>query len=438
MEKDWFSWAREQTHPLDTRSKPEALERIKVIDASFGHLGGLVCSSVLAEFGAEVIRVEPPGGDVARRYTPDGMLVVDTGLGYLAEARNKWHITLDLRREEGRHIFRQLSRRADVIIETFPAGMMDAWGIGYRQLSSDNPGLIYLAIYNYGQFGPRAKCGLPDAEIVSQAASGIVFITGEPDGLAPPEFAVPTRVGSWLGWYAAGLFGAYGVLLALNYRQVSGRGQMIDVSGIEAVMRLIDYNITWYHTQGEIKQRVGNYDTAVFPYTFARCRDGYVFIAAYNDQAFSTLAEVMGRPDLLEDPRFNSFTQRTKLENEGPLLEIIEQWTAQFTAEEIIRRVQECIARKKGPAAAVVTGRVNNTRETMAQQNWWERGTLAKIHDNSYGELVLQMPPWKMAWAPPRVKWACRPVGADNEYIYGKYLGYGPAKINELKEARII
>jgi crotonobetainyl-CoA:carnitine CoA-transferase CaiB-like acyl-CoA transferase len=438
VEKDWFSWAKEQTDPLSSRSKPEALEGLTVIDASFEHMGGLVCSSVLAEFGAEVIRVEPPGGDPARKYTPDGILIHDTGLGYLVEGHNKWHVTLDLRSEEGRKIFKQLSSHADVIIETYPAGLMDAWGIGYRQLSKDNPGLVYLAIYNYGQFGPRAKCGLPDAEIVSQAASGIVYITGEPDEMAPPEFAIPTKVGNWLGWYTAGLFGAFGVLLALNHRHKSGKGQMVDVSGIEAIMGLIDYNIVWYHTQGEIKQRIGNYDTAVFPYTFARCQDGYVFIAAYNDQAFSTLAEVMDRLDLLEDPRFNSFAQRTKLENERALLEIIEQWTSQFTAEEIIQKVQQCISKKKGPAAAVVTGRVNNARETMAQQNWWERGVLAKIHDTNYGELVLQMPPWKMAGAPPRFKWPCRPVGADNEYIYGKYLGYGSLKINKLKEAGII
>jgi len=438
QEKDWFTWAKEQTDPAAAFAKPEALEGLVVLDASHGHMGGVVCSSVLAEFGAEVIRVEPPGGDVARKFTPEGLMVGDAGLGYLVEGRNKWHVTLNLHCEEGRRLFRHLAGRADVVIETFRPGVMDAWGLGYRQLSRVNPRLIYLAVYNFGQFGPRAQCGQPDAEIVSQAASGIAYITGEPDDLAPPECAVPTRVGSWLGWYAAGLFGAFGVLAALNYRAVSGEGQFIDVSGVEAVMRLIDYNIVWYHTQGQVKQRIGNFDTAVYPYTFARCRDGYVLIAAYNDQAFRTLTEIIGRPELLEDPRFNSFLERTKLENEGPLLEIIEQWTTRYTAEEIVAHIQEHIRHKRGPAAAVVTGRVNNARETLAQENWWVRGLFRKIRDPRYGECLVQMPPWKMAHTPPRVKWVCRPVGADNEHVYGKYLGYGPAKLRELREAGVI
>lgn len=150
-EKSWYDWAKEHSDPNEAAQKPQALDDLLVLDVSYGSIGGLVCSSILAEMGARVIRIEPPEGDVARRFSPFGIMHRDTGLGYLVEGRNKHHITLNLKSTKSRDIFKKLTKDADIIVETFQAGVMDEWGIGYRQLQKINPRLIYTALYTYGQ-----------------------------------------------------------------------------------------------------------------------------------------------------------------------------------------------------------------------------------------------------------------------------------------------
>jgi len=430
---DWYAWAKQQSDPASAAEKREALDDLLVLDASYGSFGGLVASSILSELGARVIRIEPPGGDIARRYSPFGLEHGDTGLAYLVEGRNKHHITLDLEDEEGREIFRKLAVHADVVIETFEPGFLDELGIGYRQLREANPRLIYAALHTYGQFGPKARQGRQASEIANQAYSGLVYINGEPADDEPSVHAVPTKTGSWYGWYAEGLFAAYGILSALIYRQQSGKGQMVDVSGAECIMKFIDYNMGWYHMGGGVKERLGNYDPSVFPYTFIRCKDGYTFMAAYNEEAFATLMEIIGRPELTRDPRFSTFMQRTSLESEEALQRILEEWSTQYTVEEVIEKVQEATSRKEGRAAAVVTGKVCRPPETFEEQNWWDRGIFRKVQDPVYGELAMQGPLWKMTGTPPRIKWACRPVGADNEAVYCRLLGLGASELEMLR-----
>jgi crotonobetainyl-CoA:carnitine CoA-transferase CaiB-like acyl-CoA transferase len=437
-EKSWYDWAKEHTDPEKAPHKIEALENLMVLDVSFGNIGGLVCSSMLAELGAEVIRIEPPDGDISREFTPFGIKHQDTGLGYLAEGRNKRHITLNLEEPRAQDIFLAMAKHADIIIETFQPGVMDGWGIGYRQLREINPRLIYAGLYTYGQFGPLAAKGRPASEISNQAYSGLAYINGEPELNGPAEYAVPTKTGSWYGWYAEGMFGAYGILLALNFREDTGKGQFVDVSGAECIMKFIDYNISWFHMDGKVKERLGSYDPSVFPYTFIRCKEGYTFMAAYNDEAFQTLMEIIGRPELVKDPRFSSFMNRTSLENEEALQSILEEWSSQYPVDEVIDRVEEAISKKEGRAAAVVTGKVTSPPDTLKEQNWWDRGSFRTIKDPVYGELTLQGPLWKMSETPPRFKWHCRPVGADNEFIYLKYLGLGKEQLSKMKNEGLI
>ncbi|MGP8050296.1 MAG: CaiB/BaiF CoA transferase family protein [Desulfobaccales bacterium] len=436
--ESWFEWARERTHPTQASLKPEALDDLLVIDVSSGSMGGPVCSSMLAELGATVIRIEPPGGDVTRKFSPFGIMHQDTGLGYLAEGRNKYHVSLDLTKAESREFFTTLAKHADIIIETYQPGSMDGWGIGYRQLREVNPRLIYAALNTYGQFGPRAEGGRPGSEITNQAYSGLVQINGEPEQGEPTEYGVPTKVGSWYGWYAEGMFAAYGILLALNFRSDTGKGQMVDVSGAECIMKFIDYNLSWFHMEGKVKERLGNYDIAVFPYTFIRCREGYTFLAAYNDEAFETLMEIIERPEMAKDPRFSSFQNRTSMENEVALQNLLEEWSLRYPVDEVIERVQAAISKKEGRGAAVVTGKVSQPAEVLQEHNWWDRGVFQKIDDPTYGELTVQGPAWKMSETPPRLKWVCRPVGADNEFIYLKYLGMGRSQLEALKRAGVV
>jgi len=177
------------------------------------------------------------------------------------------------------------------------------------------------------------------------------------------------------------------------------------------------------HTAGRARRRMGNFDPAVFPYTYIRCRDGHTFMAAYNNEAFESLMEIIGRPELTKDPRFSTPTSRVRIENETALQAILEEWSERLTADEILRAIEKHTANKSGPAAAVVTGRVNRPLETLAEENWWERGCFDRREDPVYGRMLLAAPPWKMSGTPPRIRSVCRPPGADNAQVYADLLG---------------
>jgi crotonobetainyl-CoA:carnitine CoA-transferase CaiB-like acyl-CoA transferase len=427
---EWANWIRSRTEPGNVFEKPEALDDLVVLDASSGSLAGPFCSSLLAEWGAQVIRIEPPGGDVIRRFSPFGLEHGDTGLAYLVEGRNKLHITCNLERAEGRRLFRRLSTKADVLIETSQPGRMDGRGIGYRQLCQSNPRLIYAAITTYGQFGPKAapNANKPDYDVADQALSGLVYITGEPaeDPRRRQPYETPTKSGNWMAWSAGGAWAAFGILAALQHRHRTGEGQLVDVSPPEALMRFLEDMVLYYDKAGVIRERIGLVDTSVSVYNFVRCKDGHQMIAGFSDVNFTGLTNIMGRPELREDPRFNSFVKRAH--NRLALHAEVERWSQQYTSQEILDKVQDYMLKKRGPGT-VATGRVNSTAETFQEAHWWERGSLTRMDDPIYGELPMQGQPWKATGTPPRVKWACRPVGHDTEYVYLKYLGLGPTKL---------
>jgi crotonobetainyl-CoA:carnitine CoA-transferase CaiB-like acyl-CoA transferase len=429
----WTQYAKELCDPAHVHEKPEALDDLRVLDCSSGNFAALFTSSILAEFGAEVIRVEPPAGDVARLFTPEGIKHKDTGLAYLVEARNKRHITLDLQREEGRLLFARLARHVDVVIESELPGQMDAWGIGYRQLSILNSRLIYLAFSTHGQFGPRASQVIPDYDITDQALSGVPYVTGEPEGQGPAESSAPTKQGNWIAWYVGGGFGALAVLAALAWRWQSGRGQFIDLAPGEAEMRFSDAGVIWYHVAQRIQERVGGLHIQVFPYTLIKTKDSYSFIAGFSDINFTGLTNIMERPDLREP----FATTRDRILKARALHQELEKWSAALTSQEILERVQDYMLNKRGPGT-VATARLNRPQDTLGEPHWWERGVFQKVEDPEYGELLLQAPPWKMSVTPPRIKWACRPIGADNQFVYLKYLGLGKERLQALKAAGIV
>ncbi len=437
---EWEAWIRERDDPRKSHGKPEALENLVVLDLSTSSMAGVFCSSLLAEFGAEVIRVEPPGGDIVRSFTPFGIKQHGTGLGYLVEGRNKLHVTLNLANETGREILRKLARRADILVETFRPGDADAMGVGYRQLSPLNPRLIYAAISTYGQWGPDAERqkAKRDREVTDQALSGILYITGEPASASGSGLhEVPTKAGAWLGWYAGGAWAAFGVLAALRWRAASGRGQMVDVSGAEAIMRWMEDMVAYYQRAGVNRQRIGLLDTSVFPYTFVPTRDGYAMIAGFSDVNFAALTAIMGKEHLRADPRFKTFVDRVKPARRRELYEEVAEWSRRHTSQEILTKVNQYVLGKKGPGI-VATGRVNRSEDTLAEENWWVRGAFEKVEDPVYGELVIQSPAVRMTESPPRVKWVCRSPGADNGYVYLKYLGMGKSGLEELAAKGVV
>ncbi|MBI4573725.1 MAG: CoA transferase [candidate division NC10 bacterium] len=436
---DWLEWIRPRTEPAGAFAKPEALDDLVVLDASSGSLAGPFCSSILAEWGARVIRIEPPGGDVVRGFSPFGLEHNGTGLAYLVEGRNKLHITCNLEKAEGRRLLRRLAGKADVIIETYRPGQMDRWRIGYRQLRRANPCLVYAAITTYGQFGPKAvaNANQPDYDVADQALSGLVYITGEPaqDPVHPQPYETPTRSGNWMAWYAGGAWAAFGILTALSHRRRTGEGQLVDVSPPEGLMRFLEDMVLYYDKAGRIRERLGVVDNAVSLYNFVRCKDGYQMIAGFSDANFAGVTNIMERPELREDPRFDTSVKRAQ--NRLALHAEVEEWSRQYTSQEILAKVQDYMLNKRGPGT-VATGRVNSPAETFQEEHWWVRGSLTTVDDPIYGELSMQGQPWKATGTPPRMKWACRPPGQDNQYVYLKYLGLDPSRLAAYRNKGVV
>jgi crotonobetainyl-CoA:carnitine CoA-transferase CaiB-like acyl-CoA transferase len=433
----WSAWIREAETGGGPSARPEALDDLLVLDCSVGHYGGHVLAGFLGELGAEVVKLEPPGGDPARRWGPADATVQGEGLAFIAEGRNRYYATLDLARPEGQGLLGDLAARADVLIEGFPPGQMDAWGIGYRQLRERCPRLVYVALSTHGQFGPRAvkvaqgPHATGEYDLIDQALSGLAFLTGEP-GDDRPE-AMPTRVGSWISAYAQAAWAGVATLAAVHWRERSGLGQLIDVTGAEALMRYLEYTLLLYHTAGEVRQRMGIYDLAVSVYTFVPVKDGWAFIAGYTDPNFGAICRIMGRPELTQDPRFRTTLDRTQPANRAALREEIARWSVTLTASEILARVLA----DPGPGV-VVFGPVSRPTATLAEAHWWERGCFARVEDAVYGPLTLAMPAWRMTRTPPRLRIPARPPGYHNAHVYARYLGVGPARLADLRARGII
>lgn len=440
--KNWFAWVREKSEPREAHSKLEALSDIRVLDLSYKSFAGCYCSSLLAEFGAEVVRIEPPEGDFIRTCTPLGILYKGEGLNYLSEGRNKFHITLNLSDPEGREILKSLVSQVDVLIETFSPGVMDDWGIGYEQLKEINPRLIFASITANGQFGPLSKSRMPDYDNIAQAKSGIQHITGEvmPEGGTYDEYpwAVPTKSGAWIAWAQPATFMATGILAALHWREVSGEGQALDVSTCESYARFDDASAVWYHGSGTISERFGSLDTGAWLYCFAPTSNGAVFLGGLRLEMWQAFADMMGKWDEWGAAEWHDLTLFTKKESQLKWSPLIFEETKKFTSEELVNMAIEY--GKSGRLAPItpVVAPVCSPMETMRDPHILERGILAPVKDPVYGEVVVAQQQFKMTATPIRIKWVCRPVGYDNEHIFLKYFGYGPARLKEFKKAGLI
>jgi crotonobetainyl-CoA:carnitine CoA-transferase CaiB-like acyl-CoA transferase len=444
MEKgqDWTDWVREKSDPLAARAKPEALDDITVLDLSYKSFAGCYCSSLLAEFGAEVIRVEPPEGDFIRTCTPYGMLYKGEGLNYLTEGRNKFHVTLNLKEPEGREILRGLVSQADVVIETFSPGVMDEWGIGYEQLKEINPRLIFASITANGQFGPLSQSRMPDYDNIAQARSGIQAATGEvmPEGKSYDDcpWAVPTKAGPWMGWCQPATFMAVGILAALHWRLVTGEGQALDVATNEAYSRFDNDGQLWYEGAGVVLERFGSLIPGGWLYCFAPTADGAVFLGGLRLEMWQAFADMVGKWDDWDAGNWYDLIYFTKKEQQLKWAPLVFAETRQYTNEELVKMSIEY--GKKGRLAPItpVVAPVCSPMEAMKDENWLQRGVLVPVKDPIFGEVMVAQAQHKMTETPIRIKWVCRPAGYDNGHVFLKYFGYGPSKLKELKEGGLI
>lgn len=422
------SWGKRLAEVMNPEGKPEVLDDILVLDASYANFSGIIAASFFAEFGAEVIKIEPPEGDPARRMTPWGENVKGVGIPFLTEGRNKRYMTLHLKNsEKDRSDFARLAEKAAVVIETFGAGDMDSWGIGYRQLSQKNPGIIYIAITPYGQYTDKARkfAHFPDSDITSQAGSGLPAQVGDPIN-SPEPYNWPLKAGMWAGWYISGVHAALGGSFALIHRQNTGEGQMVDVATMDAYSCMVGFPPTIGYTWESSRPRIGVLDFILYPYGLWRCKDGYVVIAAPRDHDFRALLKILGMWKLEDNWRFTPDRIPDVVDTAMVLYKAIEEKTLLLTADELVNkalRYSAKAARSKWRGGGVpIVMKVNTPPMTLQSKQFAIRTIFQEVQDDILGKFVINTNFVKMSESPPRVKWVSCDIGKDNEYIRKKYI----------------
>jgi len=418
-------WSRMLKQLMSHEGKAEALDDMVVLDLSYANFAGIVTASFFAEAGAEVIKIEPPEGDPARVMSPYGVNVRGVGVPFLMEARNKRHISLDPAREEDRENIRKLAARADILIETYAPGEMDAWGLGYRQLREINPGLIYIAITPYGHYTKRARedAGIPWTDLTSQAESGLAALIGDLAD-APEPYNWPTRAGFQAAGYTSAVAAACGGLIASFFKRRTGEGQMVDIAAADAYTSCVGFPPTIGYIWKKPRPRYGTLDYGLCPYGFFKCQDGYVAIACFRDQDFRAAIKLLGLWKLEEEWRTLLDRITDDIDKVKELNEAVEKAVAKYTYQEISEKFADYsvkAARSKWRGGGLpVTTKMLTPREVLEQPHWQARNSFVKAEHPLYGVVTLPLT-GKLSKTPLRVKWISAAVGEDNDYIFEKY-----------------
>lgn len=392
------------------------LDGVRVIEMG-QLLAGPFTGTILAYFGAEVIKVEPPGGDPIRgwRQVRDG-----TSLWYRSLGRNKKSVTLDLKSERGRELALQLLESADVAIENFRPGMMEKWGLGPEQVKARNPGLVYARISGYGQTGPYA--GKPGYASVTEGFGGFRYINGEPG-------KAPVRPNISLGDTVAAIHAALGIALALIQRAKpgAGEGQVIDVALYESVFNLMEGIVPEYDGAGVIREPSGTTVTGIVPTNTYRCDDGkYVVIGGNGDSIFKRLMVAAGRSDMAENPAMADNAGRIVHEEE--IDEALALWCASHSSTHIINTLEQ---------ERVPVGPIYSVEDMMADPQYQARGLFETVEiDGKPLKIPAIMP--RLDATPGRTDWPGSAVGSHNEEILGGLLQLDAAELERLRAEGVI
>lgn len=397
--------------------KKRPLEGIRVIELG-QLLAGPFTGTILAYFGAEVIKVEPPGdGDPIRgwRVVEDG-----TSLWWRSLGRNKKCITLDLKSDEGRGLVKQLLNTADVAIENFRPGTMEKWNLGPEDFKSSNPKLIYTRISGYGQTGPYAP--KPGYASVCEGISGFRYLNGFPG-------QAPVRPNLSMGDTLAGLHAAMGILLAIIERQNSsdGEGQVVDVALYESIFNIMEAVIPEFDGAGVIREASGTTITGIVPTNTYQCKDKkFVVIGGNGDSIFKRLMHAAGHPEMAEDPRMASNPGR--VEHEPEIDKALADWCAANTAAEILSTLEE---------AKVPSGPIYNVEDMMGDPHFQARGLFEQVEINGKPLKIPAITP-KLTETPGKTDWPGPEVGSHNNEIMKDVLGLSEAELNDLKAKGIV
>ncbi|MCD8536446.1 MAG: CoA transferase [Burkholderiaceae bacterium] len=403
---------------IASQDNQAALDGLRVLDlATF--VAGPFCAAQLGEFGAEVIKVELPGaGDPLRRFgtpTPAG----DT-LCWLSEARNKKSVCLDLRRPEGADILRQLVAQSDVVIENFQPGTLESWGLGWDVLKQANPELILVRISGYGQSGPLKD--RPGFGRIGNAFGGLSFLAGEPDGkpLTPGSATLPD--------YLAGIFAAFGAMVALEYRRKTGQGQIVDIGLYEPIFRVLDEILPSYQQTGFIRGRQGSGTLNAAPHNHYPTKDNkWVAIACTSDKIFSRLAQAMGQSELASPDKWGNLSPR--LASRDQVDEAVTRWTLKYRMSEVISICEQ----HQVPCCGVMS-----IEDIVTNPQYLARGNILKTVDPLIGELHIPNSVPTLTATPGKVSSLGPKLGQHRDEILGGLLGLTESELLALEKKGVI
>jgi crotonobetainyl-CoA:carnitine CoA-transferase CaiB-like acyl-CoA transferase len=394
-----------------------ALKGIRVLDLGT-FIAGPHCATILGEFGAEVIKVEPPKtGDSLRRLgtnTECGDTLV-----WLSEARNKKCVTLNLGTERGKELLRELAAKCDIIVENFRPGTLEKWGLGYDELKKLNRGAILVRISAYGQDGPMR--GQPGFARIAHAFSGLSYLAGLPGEL-------PVVPGSTsLADYMSGMYGAIGALVALRARESTGEGQCIDLALYESVFRVLDEIAPAYQKFGYVRERMGADAVNVCPHSHYETKDSkWIAIACTSDAMFARLAEAMEQPELASDNRYGPKDLRLAARDE--VNAIVTQWVASLDLETVLKRCAE---------GGVPASLIYSIADIFEDPQYRARGNI-KMTESRAGAIAVPDVVPRLSATPGEIQWLGEAIGAQNEEIFRDLLGLKDHELSEMRDQGVI
>jgi CoA:oxalate CoA-transferase len=393
-----------------------ALSGVRILDLT-RVVAGPFATAVLADLGAEVIKIERPGTGDDYRYGPSRK--GETSLSFQNTNRGKRSITLDVSKPEGRALLLRLAARADALVENFRSGWLEAQGLGADVLQAHNPRLVVASLSGFGATGPRA--GLASYDIVAQASGGLMAMTGMAEG-------PPVRSGGALADFVGGLYLAVGILAALLERDRTGRARSLDLSNQDAIFAITDSAATIYGGIGQRFERVGNQHPFTAPYDAFATRDGFVAVGTASNKLFRRLCDAIGQPGLASDERFRSHRGRAKHRRE--INAVVAAWVQERSCAEVLRAF--------GPEGAdVPCARVSTPEELIDDPQLLARGMIERLPHPVLGEVLFHGNPLKLSGAEPRERALAPDLGADNAAVYGE-LGLSAEELARLAAEQVI